>query len=165
MSDLLPLSANTLRLAGRGPHWATVADLDLGHLLDHTKSWPPIGIVGTHGEGTRVEGRFFPRVRYPRGWSPTHGPAILIRAHEDPKIVLAEAVHELGHWASYCAECKAVPQNRSATVRCRYKGEHDAEFYERLEPMYVAAGVPTYAARTVEGSYDYPPHWRAGSWP
>lgn len=169
MTDLLPLSARTLRLT-TSPliAWAAIPDLDLGDLLDllnKQQSTPPIGFVGVRGEGTRVEGRFFPRVRYPRGWSPTHGPAILVRAHEDPMIVLAEVVHELAHWQSYCDECRAVPQTKSETVRCRYKGEHDPEFYARLEPMYRSAGAPTYAARAVEGSYDYPNHWRADSWP
>ena len=31
--------------------------------------------------------------------------------------------------------------------------------------MYIEAGVPTYAARAVEGSYSYPKHWHAGDWP
>lgn len=156
------------------PHWFGVEQLGLDHVVPVDRA-PPIGVVGVPGEGDHVEGRFFPKARFrvedavdPRGAARARfyqGPVVLVRAHQDPLIVLAATTHELGHYESYREECKRVPQTNRATARCRYKGEHDDEFYRRLEPMYVAAGVPTYAARAVEGSYAYPPHWREEHWP
>lgn len=163
------LSENTLRKTSGfyAPQWHHAGDrqLVLTTVVEEAgldpQHAPPIGIVATR-DGEKVAGRFFPKVTHH-----SHryvGPAILVYRHNDDLVTLATMVHELAHFASYCAECSHVPRNRAETVRCRYKGEHDAEFYARLEPMYRAAGVPTYAARAVEGHYDYPAHWKEENW-
>lgn len=168
VSHRLSLTTTTLRRV-RGDHapvWYSASQMGLDHVVDTSRA-PPIGIVTTP-EGNRVAGRFFPKVKYDVGshrHAPYVGPAALIYRHEDPLITLATAVHELAHWLSYCEECSHVPRNRMETVRCRYKGEHDPEFYARLQPLYIMAGVPTYAARAVEGTYDYPAHWKEDEWP
>lgn len=139
------------------PQWnhATNMGIESNVNLDNS---PPIGVVRTK-DGEQIAGRFFPIVAE----SP-NGSAILILRHDDDIITMATAVHELCHWVSYCTECQHVPRNQSELVRCRYKGEHDVEFYRRLEPMYRKAEIPTYAARAVEGSYDYPKRWKESEW-
>ncbi len=167
-SRAAPLNASTLlRTSGfSAPTWYHAHQIGLDSVVDSSRA-PPIGIVSTPS-GERVAGRFFPKIKYDVGNHETYpyeGPAALLYRHHDDWITLATVVHELAHWASYCEECSHVPRTRNETVRCRYKGEHDAEFYARLEPMYRAAGVPTYAARAVEGDYDYPAHWKDDHWP
>ena len=161
MSRVTPLTMATVsrRRGTTAPKWHRASDLNLSEL--HIAEAPPIGIVTTR-DSDKVAGRFFPRVTCIAGYP---GPIILIYRHDDDAVTRATAVHELCHFTSYCEECGHVPQNRSTAARCRYKGEHDAEFYQRLEPMYRAAGVPTYAARAVEGTYDYPEHWKESEWP
>lgn len=161
-----PLSVTTVRRT-HGPHAPTWHHpRDFGLHVEHS-SPPPIGVVATEN-ADHVAGRFFPRVRYAVGANrsnPYIGPVLLVYRHHDEAITRATIVHELAHFASYCEECSHVPRTKQETVRCRYKGEHDAEFYKRLEPMYRAADVPTYAARAVEGTYDYPEHWKKDAWP
>lgn len=106
---------------------------------------PYVGVV--EADGAAVGGRFFPARN-----------AILVHRHRDPEVTRATVVHELAHHRSYQEECGGTEV--SNRTRCRYRGEHDAEFYARLEPMYREAGVPVYAAREVEGDYDYPARWR-----
>ena len=148
------------------PEWHDASDLELTIVVhDSGQHPPPIGVVSTR-DGDKVAGRFFPKIKYPstNGAPPYVGPAILVYRHHDDLVTRATVVHELAHFMSYREECALVPRNRAETVRCRYKGEHDPEFYARLEPMYRAAGVPTYVARAVEGHYDYPAHWKEDEW-
>ena len=112
---------------------------------------PYVGVVevgGVDGRGNEaVGGRYFPARN-----------ALLVYRHVDPEVTRATVVHELAHHRSYQEECGGT--ERSNRTRCRYRGEHDPEFYARLEPMYREARVPVYAARVVEGDYDYPARWR-----
>jgi len=115
---------------------------------------PYVGVVevgdrsGSGGGGSEaVGGRYFPARN-----------ALLVYRHVDPEVTRATVVHELAHHRSYQEECGGT--ERSNRTRCRYRGEHDPEFYARLEPMYREARVPVYAARAVERDYDYPARWR-----
>ncbi len=133
------------------PLWFTVFDLGLEGVVDPNGA-PLIGAVSSV-DGERIGGRYFPNKN-----------AILIYHHTDPLISLATSVHELAHYQMYLCKCGTVPRSSSQRVKCIYKGEHDKDFYEILEPMYKQAQVPTYAARAVEGKYDYPKHWNEDHW-
>lgn len=148
-----PLNYETLRKT-RGkyaPSWFTVFDLGLEGVVDPSGA-PLIGAVSS-SDGERIGGRYFPTSN-----------TILIYHNNDPYVSLATSVHELAHYQAYCTKCNHVPKNKSERMRCIYKGEHSPEFYSILEPMYKQAQVPTYAARAVEGKYDYPQHWNEDSW-
>jgi len=123
---------------------------------------PMIGIIRSV-DGERVAGRFFPSIIEPR--SGKRISVIMVFEHNDPAVTLATIAHETCHWLSYCAECKHVPHTKRAVTQCRYRGEHDAEFYERLTAFHRTLGTPTYAARAVEGDYPYPESWNADEWP
>ncbi len=144
------------------PLWYRVTDLGLEGVFDPSIA-PPIGLVQSN-DGTRIGGRFFPIVSQKKLRVPSNGYAILVYDDEDHMITLATVVHELAHVASYCNECKHVPRNRKEESVCKYKGEHDNDFYRLLEPMHKQAQIPTYAAVLVEGKYSYPNHWNESSW-
>jgi hypothetical protein len=144
------------------PVWYSVFDLGLEGVFDPSIA-PPIGFVQSN-DRLRIGGRFFPIVDKRKLHVPSNGSAILVYDHEDPWVTIATSVHELGHVASYCTECKHVPKTKQEEAKCKYKGEHDSNYYRILEPMYKQAQVPTYAAVMVEGKYDYPKHWNESSW-
>jgi hypothetical protein len=133
------------------PLWTNVFQFGLEGIVDPAKA-PLIGTVSSTNGG-RIGGRYFPTQN-----------SILIYHNNDHFVTLATAVHELAHYQMYICTCDHVPKTKSARVKCRYKGEHSKEFYKMLEPMYKQAQVPTYAARAVEGNYDYPKHWNDDGW-
>lgn len=166
MTKDLPLTKTTIVTQHPNVNWYTIDDLQLNHLLDFEEfqkasiknKLPFIGIVETE-KGESVSGRFFPAVK-----SLNYAPCILVYKHSDDLVTLATIIHELAHYKSYICECNHIPIKKSHIIKCQYKGEHDKEFYERLEPMYRASMIPTYAARAVEGKYSYPSHWKKDEW-
>jgi len=148
-----PLNLETLtKKRGKyAPLWFNVFDLGLEGVTD-PKNAPLVGTVSSI-DGELIGGRYFPNKN-----------AILIYHNNDHLVTLATAVHELAHYNMYICKCGNVPRNSSQRIKCVYKGEHDKDFYEILEPMYKHTQVPTYAARAVEGKYDYPKHWTEDSW-
>lgn len=148
-----PLDYETLRKRkGKyAPLWYTVFDFGLEGITNPVGA-PLIGAVVSN-DGARVGGRYFPTTN-----------SILVYSNDDHYVTLATTVHELAHHNMYICACDHVPRTKSARVKCVYKGEHNRQFYQMLEPMYKQAQVPTYAARVVEGKYDYPKHWNEDSW-
>lgn len=99
------------------------------------------------GDGKRIAGRFFPSRN-----------AVLVLRHRDPEITRATVNHELAHAATYSDQCDGTSTTHRR--KCPYHGEHNERFYEVLEQIHRSNGVRLEAARQVEGSYDYPKHWR-----
>lgn len=109
----------------------------------------PFVAVIDGGDGARIAGRFFPSRN-----------AVLVLRHKNPEVTRATVNHELAHAATYADKCDGTSTMHRS--RCPYHGEHDAHFYEVLEQIHRSSGVGLEAARTVEGDYDYPQHWRTG---
>jgi hypothetical protein len=162
------LTLRTLRLTHgkNAPRWITPETLNLDAVIA-TSEAPMVGLLQSDDK-QRIAGRFFPIVqtagqgeRIARSGERSTGTTslILVFEHEDPQVTRATIVHELCHWLTYCHTCGGVPRTKTDAARCRYKGEHDGSFYDRLESLYRACNVPLYAARMVEGEYPYPEHW------
>lgn len=103
--------------------------------------------------GDRIDGRYFPSRH-----------AILLETHRDPLVTRALRNHELCHALQYERRCRGT--TRAKRRKCGYTGDHDRGFYDDLEKMHRASGVPLRAALVVEreAGYAYPTRWDRGRW-